>query len=252
VSAAGSPPVLDIQALLRPIPGDNPGGVDPKSAGVHDALKRLRSRFEEGKSEWLPQPVDALLSEWIQTASDGLVHCGKDLQLAVWLVEALVKRHGFAGLRDGMRLVRELLTQFWPSLYPALEQGLDMRAGRIEFLDCAVVRAVLTAPMTDSPDGDAFTWDDWHRSRAEDARVSAWRFGYAVGRTPMRFYETLAADLAQCRREWHELHAAVASFFPDDDPDSRTHLSNLYCAVDECQILCRKILDEKANGLGTG
>ena len=59
----------------------------------------------------------------IEMATEALTTKSKDLQITVWLVEALVKQHGFAGLRDGLQLLRELQERFWPSLYPAVEDG---------------------------------------------------------------------------------------------------------------------------------
>jgi len=48
----------------------------------------------------------------------------KDLQVAAWLVEALVRRDGFAGLIEGLALIRGLIENFWDTLYPELEDGM--------------------------------------------------------------------------------------------------------------------------------
>ena len=37
-----SPPILDVAALLAPIPGDNPAGKDVRYDGTHDAIKDAR------------------------------------------------------------------------------------------------------------------------------------------------------------------------------------------------------------------
>ena len=54
----------------------------------------------------------------------------KDLQIAIWLTEANMKLHGFAGLRDSFRLIRELMLRYWDTgLYPVMEDGPEDRAG---------------------------------------------------------------------------------------------------------------------------
>ena len=47
----------------------------------------------------------------------------KDLQLAGWLTEALLKQKGFGGLKDGLALCHGLVDKFWDTLYPELEDG---------------------------------------------------------------------------------------------------------------------------------
>ena len=44
----------------------------------------------------------------------------KDLQLAAWLTESLVKTKGFTGLNDGLALCHGLVEKFWDTVYPAM------------------------------------------------------------------------------------------------------------------------------------
>ena len=42
-TAAGSPPpVMDVAALLAPIPGDNPAGENLKYSGIYDEIREAR------------------------------------------------------------------------------------------------------------------------------------------------------------------------------------------------------------------
>lgn len=104
-------PLLDFDALTAPIPGDQP-------AGVRLALD-VRKKLEEARKDFEPHPEDPSqppipkTPDWsgiIRLASDNLAERSKDLLAAVRLVEALTKRDGFAGLRDGVHLLRLLLT----------------------------------------------------------------------------------------------------------------------------------------------
>ena len=62
----------------------------------------------------------------IKLASDALAKRGKDLQIAVWLVDAHVRKEGFADLADSLFFLRDLMEQFWDTLYPPLDEDGDM------------------------------------------------------------------------------------------------------------------------------
>ena len=59
------------------------------------------------------------------------------LLIAARLTKALVKVHGFAGLRNGLHLFRLLAEQGWDRLLPAIEEedDLEVRAARFNWLD---------------------------------------------------------------------------------------------------------------------
>ncbi len=113
--------VLDLAALLKPIPGTKPAGESVRYAGVYDAIQEARRADDDlNKGEW---QTEAKVADWravINLATEALGTKCKDLQIGVWLVEALGKRHGFAGLREGLSLIRQLHEQFWDGLYPEI------------------------------------------------------------------------------------------------------------------------------------
>jgi type VI secretion system protein ImpA len=134
------PDLVDIAALLAPIPGDQPaGGSIPFE---------IRQQLEEGRKEEDPdsfaeddpmRPQQFKKADWpgvVRLAQETLTRTSKDLLVAARLTEALVKEHGFAGLRDGFRLFRGLVEQCWERLYPEIEDGdLEVRAGPFNWLD---------------------------------------------------------------------------------------------------------------------
>src|SRR5438874_721981 len=97
-----SAPVLDIEPLLAPIPGEHPaGGRTPLT---------LRQKMEAARKEFEPNPEDPSKPpvpkrpEWpaiVKMTKDILTGTSKDLEVALRLTEAVTKIHGFAGLRDG-------------------------------------------------------------------------------------------------------------------------------------------------------
>src|SRR5262245_47950369 len=120
-------PLVDIEALLAPIAGDNPAGVSLRYAGDFDEIRNLQPKADRDAFEASGQE-----GQWpkiIQAASQKIRTKSKDLQLAAWLTEALVQQHGFAGLRDGLKLIFGLCEQFWDGVYPLPDEGdLEVRA----------------------------------------------------------------------------------------------------------------------------
>jgi type VI secretion system protein ImpA len=135
-----SPDLIDLAALLAPIPGDQPAG-----SGIPFDI---RQQLEEGRKEEDPdsfaeddpmRPHEFKKADWrgiVRLAQETLTLTAKDLLVAARLTEALVKVHGFAGLRDGLRLLRGLVEQCWERLYPPLEDGnVEIRASSFDWLD---------------------------------------------------------------------------------------------------------------------
>src|SRR5947209_2351025 len=138
---ASSPPLLEFDALLAPIPGDSPaGGSVPFD---------VRGQLEEDRREDNPgdfadddpmRPEQFKKADWgnvIRIGKETLSQTSKNLLLSARMTEALVKQHGFAGLRDGLRLMRLLVEQCWDRLNPPIESedDLELRAGPFNWLD---------------------------------------------------------------------------------------------------------------------
>jgi type VI secretion system protein ImpA len=116
---------FDIDALLQPIAGDQPGG-DPRaySRGVRTALAELRNPPRSSNPDDPDAAQRERTIEWgaiIQTASQALRDQTKDLRVACHLTEAAMQRWGLAGLRDGFALLHRLCETYWESLAPELD-----------------------------------------------------------------------------------------------------------------------------------
>ncbi len=119
-------PVLDFDKLLRPISADRPTGTDLRTdpSSPFEAIREERTRWNKAETsppkkeddkpppappDWRPVKEKCILVLAEQT---------KDLDVVAYLIEALVRVDGYAGLRDGFRLARELVERFWDGLYP--------------------------------------------------------------------------------------------------------------------------------------
>jgi type VI secretion system protein ImpA len=163
--------LLNFEELLAPIPGDNPSGSNLLYAGVHDEVREARRAddvLEQG--EW---KHESKVSDWHRVTSlttAAIATKTKDLQLAAWLTEALVNLHGFAGLHDGLKLIRGLLENFWDTLYPEIDEGdLEARANAIDMLNRPFfAAAVQKVPVTGNPIGANYSYVDFKDSARFD------------------------------------------------------------------------------------
>lgn len=126
-----SPPLLNIEDLLHPIPGPNPAGSD------------VRGVLEMNLDPLFREDNEAAWQKIIEISRKELKETSKDPQIAVWLTRGLVSQNSFPGLRDGLRLLRELVEKCWDFLYPPLVEGdkeatdfaLELRSGVFGSLD---------------------------------------------------------------------------------------------------------------------
>src|SRR5215471_4660113 len=114
---------IDIDALLAPFSAESPSGESLRYTPSYDAIQQAR-RSDDGLSQgdWQHEPKVANWRDVARLTAEALTK-SKDLQLGVWLTEALVNQFGFAGLCDGLRVLRQLLEIYWDGLYPLPEDG---------------------------------------------------------------------------------------------------------------------------------
>src|SRR5205807_10415990 len=91
--------------------------------GLYHRIKdaRATARAAERQLATGADGADAGPPDWnpvLQNAVKALAEQSKDLEITAYLIEALLRKHGFAGLRDGFRLAHQLIEQFWDHLYP--------------------------------------------------------------------------------------------------------------------------------------
>jgi type VI secretion system protein ImpA len=259
-----SPETVDIEALLAPIPGDNPAGQDLRFTAVYDSIKEARRADDTAqRGEWQREIKSSNWPAVIQQATDALATKTKDLQIAVWLLEALVKRHGFAGLRDGLRTLRGLQERFWDSLYPVVEDGdLDFRAGPLVWVNDKFSPAIREVAVTNPPSGEQYSW--WHydeslmleklrvqnpeRMAAEisDGKVTGEQFAKAATATPLDHYVQLFEDLRQSLEECSELTRVVDEKFGKDSPS----FLEVKKAIEDCQDLVQDWVKRKGGRIG--
>ena len=231
---------LEFAKLLKPIAGPKPTGADLRADSspgslyyaVKDArtaarnAERLQATGEEDdKANAAPPDWKAVL----QNAVKALAEKTKDLEVTAYLIEAQVRLHGFAGLRDGFRLARELVEHYWEGLYPLPdEDGPETRVAALTGLNGDDAEGTLLVPIARVPLTEATSvgrLDSTHYQQAvvlgklTDPRLREQKlaagtlaleaFQRAVEESSAPFYRDLVEDLGQCLEEFTQLGAAL-------------------------------------------
>lgn len=242
-----SPEVLDIAALLAPIPGEKPAGLDLRADStsgsdyyaVRDARKAASdSERRIDKGDETAEPPD-----WkpvLEGARKAIAQKSKDLEIAAYLTEALVRLKGFGGIRDGYRLARGLVEQFWDGLYPSAADGeVTDRFSHILHLNGieapgTLIVPVRKIPMTEATSEGTFNLTHLQQARSleqiKDAKVRQKRIEEgaitletiqkAVAETPAIFYKDLVEDMDQAAQEFRRFCGALAEKSGFDPPSS--------------------------------
>src|SRR2546428_2227651 len=128
--------VLDFNKLLNDIPGANPAGEDfrGKSRSVYHEVKAVvetarraeRKLFEALAADPTDPPAQPDWEPVLKLVPDVLATKSKDIEMAAWLTEALLRKHQFVGLRDGAALMWKLVEKFWDGgLNPNVDDASD-------------------------------------------------------------------------------------------------------------------------------
>ena len=262
-------PLLDFDRLLAPVSPDLPSGENLQYSGLYDEIREARradDQLEQG--DWKRELKVADWDEVVALATDALLTKTKDLQICAWLAEGLTMTKGFAGCRDGLKLMKGLHADFWETCFPEIDKGdMEGRANVLSFFDRQVALALRKAPLTRAP-GMNFSWLEWSESRpydipetiagpldpdsqsrladlkrqaAEENKTSGEDYRKAKSGTPKSWYEDAARALAQAWDEFQGLDRVMDEKFGRQTPG----LGELKKAIEEVRRVVDGILKEK-------
>jgi type VI secretion system protein ImpA len=246
-----SPPILDFDTLLAPIAGANPAG-EPLPFAVRKQLDDARKEINPKTfaADDPRRPEQPQFADWPtieQVTQDTLTRTSKDLLVAARLTEALVKQHGFGGLRDGLRLMRRLVQECWERIYPVIEDGdIEPRVGAFNWLDDEVYGArfpntLRVVPLTKGGEEQNYGWQQWKDAQESRGPVTADAFDRAVAATPREHCQSVVDDIGESVGELNDLSTALSTKMGELAPG----LVLVRKAVVECQELAQHILQRK-------
>src|SRR5262249_32379810 len=252
MSTATSAVRLYTEEFLDPISIDQPAGTDMRWTSDWDRIREARRADDDlDTGKWAKR--ERKIADWrlVQDLCTTMLReRSKDLQLALWLTEANIKLQGFAGLRDGLRVTRELMVRYWDQgLYPTMEDGPEDRAGPFEWLNNKLVDSIMAIPITIREDhGQDYSFVDLEDSRRvgleahcrnADGEIDlkkkkAYENAVASGHIPMELfnaavkvtkrssYERFSANFQQTYDEFKSLEKIIDEKFGDAAPNLAT------------------------------
>lgn len=177
-----SPLIIDLNSLLDPLSGDSAVGTDVRlDASVTSDYSLLRDARKSARAAERNNLFDsntgAADEHWrcvLELAPKILKNTSKDIEVACWHTEALVRKAGFQGLRDGFTLIRQLIETYWDDLYPQPdEDGIATRVAALTGLNGEGAEGVLIAPIRSVPITEGSSpgpFSYWQYKQALDAQ----------------------------------------------------------------------------------
>jgi len=161
----------DFEAIVAPFAGDQPTGTDlrqdfaPTSIyfRLRDARAQARDAERQADTQGGDEGVPALWRPVATMAIGALKSTSKDLEVATWLTEALVRIAGLRGLMAGASVIGGLVERHWDGLFPMPEEGdVEIRVAAVAGLsgqgnDGTLMQPLRKAVLFLRPDGSPFS-----------------------------------------------------------------------------------------------
>jgi type VI secretion system protein ImpA len=248
------PDGFDLAALLEPIPGEAPQGMDIRedfsSQSPYNRLRDARSDARDAEkmldngdpNAGDPAPM------WRTVRDVGLKtlkETTKDLEVAAWVTEAYVRSHGLAGLYAGAALIKGLSEQYWDDLFPMPDDyGIETRVAPITGLNGrdgggSLIQPLYKLHLFDRPDGTPVTFFGFQSSEQlpalpqerRDARIKAGAIPFddieKEARTAGAASLGRLRDQATAALEAWEAMATTLDEKASEDPPSTSHVRDM-------------------------
>jgi type VI secretion system protein ImpA len=248
--------------LLTPIAGENPSGQDIRRDTkllLYDQIKEARRQEDDlPQGDWQHERKLADYQLAAKLGQDALASTSKDLQIAVWVAEALLQTEGYAGLSQGLTLCHGLIATFWDSLYPPIEDGdLELRAAPLDWLGSALEIPLKSLPLNNT----GHSWFKYKESRTvgyeeqsqtdkekktraksiSEGKLSAEAFDKAFVETPKAVYLQFERNLDKCLACVKSLDELCREKFGDAAPS----FGKLKIALEEVRHTVHSLLQKK-------
>jgi type VI secretion system protein ImpA len=253
-----------IEALLAPLSGDSPVGknlrYDPRYADLREARREDDVLPEGGLA------TARKIADWpkaVSLATQLLREDSKDLQIAAWLSEALLRREGFAGFAMGLDVVRGIMETFWESCYPEWdEEDPELRAAPLEWIASKLDLPVRLVSI--APDGSTFlayqasravpteqeAESSHDKSEAREAAIADGKpapepIDRAIAAAPKAYYRAFVGDIDLAVAAINALATAADAKLGRDAPS----FTKLAATIDEVRrfaaaTLAQKLIDD--------
>jgi type VI secretion system protein ImpA len=276
--------LLDFERLLAAIPGEQASGVelrdDSEGSALFFQVKELRDAARTSERQLLHWYGDKNVDKpdppnWrgvLDVSEKIICEKSKDLWVLAWLLEAIVRIHGFAGLRDGFRLIRETSERYWDQIHPSPDEDgythtVSQLTGVFEGALAGPIHAIPITPATTSQRAlsgvdytDAYALEQLDASsraaRIENGAATLDMFQRVVQPVHEEYFRKLLDDIDQAMNEFELLTADLEQRCGTDEsgysaaPPSSGVREAIRSARDQVRSLTRDLLAPDATGGG--
>lgn len=237
------PSVIDVTSFLGAISEDALAGIDPRSDSSSNSLyyrtkdARNAARSTERAQVEIGSPPPEEWRTVAECASEILQNHAKDLEIAAWLVEAMLRLEGFAGLRDGLRVVQGIVQDFWEPCFPELdEDGIEGKVSAVAGLSGSGAVGTLIQPirLLSLTEGSQASFSLWNyeqavdlekitdsqrrQERIDNGATSMEQFMRSVAETPASHFAQTIAEIEEATAALDEMSRAFDAVAGYDAP----------------------------------
>jgi len=240
---------IDVDALLAPLEtGEQGAGIDLRSDySATSPYQRLRDARASARAEERARDSDGdaeggEAAGWRDVLSVGQLALGshsKDIEIACWLTEAMVRLHGMPGVSCGARLIAGLCEGYWDAGFPQPdEDGLEGRSSPIEGLSGAGADGTIMQPLrrlalfrrADGTGVGVYIWEQSEQAATLDEQRQQAR--YDAGTPELKALETeakldkpyligMGRQVTAASAAWKALDQVLDARFGSDAPSIR-------------------------------
>lgn len=267
-----TPDLLDFDALTAPISEDSPVGPDPRDdpapTSLYQQIKIARdaARNAERMAVSDDEQAGALAPEWrtISTLAPKLLsEESKDLEVAIFLLEALLREAGFVGVRDGLRLIRDLLEHYHETMHPIEEyEGKTTDFELLNNLNGLLPQPMQRLPITEGSSVEPYaTWqyqqanqvamvtDPEKRQARIDAGAATFEdIAIAVKETMPRYFLELKEDVQATYDAYQALDTTLDQKFGGDAPSLGKVRETLQLVIDAIEHITKDVIFPETGG----
>lgn len=231
----------DHEVLLAPVTDEFPAGSDLRYTGEYDKIKgarklaydRQQGLAASGDPDDNLSPEDRAIAArplWaavMALASETLTAKSKDIQIAVWLLEANAYVNGFTGAASSLELIRSLMNRYWDTLFPPIDpeddEPLALRVGVLDSINQRLPVILAGLPLT--PNSRKYSLAAYQlavkarQDKNSDDLVNAGKilpdqFTAAMKASKLEFLQALSGQVETCAARVTELEQLTDQRFP--------------------------------------
>ena len=262
--------------IVSPISEQSPAGIDTRSdispSSTYQIIREARAvaRNNERSNLAIGETNYFALSDWaiiLDHAPKLLAEQSKDLEIAAWYIEALVRHYGFAGLCIGFKLACELIEKFGKDCYPEIdEDGISSQLASLSGLNGYGAEGTLIGPIKsilvtqgDAP-GPLATWQceqsfeisrindvDRREARLRQGGISKEQLDKVIKETPNSYFDNLNTAIEQAVAAYDAFQQTLDQYAQEDPQPT----GNIKTALEECKQNLIYIAGDRLKSLST-